>query len=157
MPHSGSRPSEPSPPGLVLSAPGGEPLPEGALRRALLRVLEGAGIREGELSVTFLADAPIRALNRDWLDHDWVPDVLAFELESPLLGDIYVGYGQAERQAREHGIPLEEELVRLAVHGALHLVGHDHPDDPEGRAASEQYRLQEALVREVMGERGETG
>lgn len=144
-----------SPLEIVLSAPGGEPLPEARLRRALQRVLEGAGVQEGELSVTFLADAPIQALNRSWLDHDWVPDVLAFELAPPLLGDVYVGYEQAGRQAREHGIPLEEELVRLAVHGTLHLLGHDHPDPPEARAASEQYRLQERVVREVMAEGGE--
>jgi len=136
---------------IVLSAPGEEPLPEGPLRRALETVLAGEGVESGELSVTFLADEAIRALNVRYLEHDWVPDVLSFELAPPMLGDVYVGYEQARRQATEHGVPLDEELVRLAVHGTLHLLGHDHPDDPAGREASELYRVQEAVVREVFG------
>jgi probable rRNA maturation factor len=138
---------------VTLNAPGGDALPEARLRTALDRVLGGAtGLRaEGELSVTFLADAPIRELNLRWLGHDWVPDVLSFPLDAPLLGDVYVGIEQARRQAAEHGVPVDEELVRLAVHGTLHLLGHDHPDDAEGRAGAEMTRLQEAVVREVFG------
>jgi probable rRNA maturation factor len=136
---------------VVLSAPGGEPLPDAALRQALQSVLAGEGVESGELSVTLLADEPIRALNVRYLEHDWVPDVLSFELAPPMLGDVYVGYEQARRQATEHGVPLDEELVRLAVHGTLHLLGYDHPEDPEGRDASELYRIQEAVVREVFG------
>jgi probable rRNA maturation factor len=135
---------------LLLSAPGGEPLPEARLQEALARVLALGEIHEGELSVTFLGDEAIRELNRSWLDHDWVPDVLSFPLAPPLLGDVYVGWEQALRQAREHGISHEEELVRLAVHGTLHLLGHDHPDDAEGRAAAEMTRLQERVVRQVF-------
>jgi probable rRNA maturation factor len=136
---------------IVLSAPGEEPLPEASLRGALEAVLAGEGVDSGELSVTFLADEPIRALNVRYLAHDWVPDVLSFELAPPMLGDVCVGYEQARRQAIEHGVPLDEELVRLAVHGTLHLLGHDHPDDPAGREASEFYRVQEAVVREAFG------
>jgi len=136
---------------IALAAPGGEPLPEAELLRALGFLLHREGVTSGELSVTFLADDPIRALNRRYLDHDWVPDVLSFAMEAPLLGDVYVGIQQAQRQAGEHGVPVNEELVRLAVHGTLHLLGYDHPDEAEGRLASDQYRVQEALVREVFG------
>lgn len=135
---------------IVLAAPGGESLPEALLHRALALLLEREGVTSGELSVTFLADDPIRELNRRYLDHDWVPDVLAFELEAPLLGDVYVGIEQARRQAAEHAVPLDEELVRLAVHGTLHLLGYDHPEELEGRQGSEQTRIQETLVREVF-------
>jgi ssRNA-specific RNase YbeY (16S rRNA maturation enzyme) len=48
-------------------------------------------------------------------------------------------------------VSLEEEWVRLVVHGTLHVLGMDHPDDPEERDSSPMYRRQEALVREVMG------
>jgi probable rRNA maturation factor len=135
---------------IVLAAPGGESLPEALLHRALALLLEREGVTSGELSVTFLVDDPIRELNRRYLDHDWVPDVLAFELQLPLLGDVYVGIEQARRQAAEHAVPLDEELVRLAVHGTLHLLGYDHPEEVEGRQGSEQTRIQETLVREVF-------
>ena len=65
------------------------------------------------------------------------------------VGDVYVGIEQAGRQAAEHGVPLDEELVRLAVHGTPHVVGHDHPEGPE-RLESPMFVLQERLVRDVM-------
>ncbi len=119
------------------------------MRLALVR--EGVG--EGEMSITFLGDEAIRELNRDYLDHDWIPDVLSFALhdegEAP-HGDIYVGFEQARRQARREGVSQEEELVRLVLHGLLHVLGHDHPEAPEERKDSRLYRLQEELVQAVF-------
>lgn len=142
---------------LHLNVPSGRDLPltrvEAGVRivfhRTRGKTIEG---EDGdELSITFLEDGPIRNLNRDYLGHDWVPDVLSFTFpEPPPLGDIYVGVDQAARQAKDEGVPFEEELVRLAVHGTLHVLGYEHPEDPGERAASEQYRIQEAVVRKVM-------
>ncbi len=142
------------PASVYLSAPGGRAVPEGLLVRGALATLEAEGVGEAELSLTLLPDGPMRELNRRWLDHDWVADVLAFDLEGPgptLVGDIYVGVSQAGRQARENGVATEEELLRLVVHGTLHLLGHDHPEAAAGRAGSELFRRQEALVRRVLG------
>ena len=139
---------------VYLSAPGGRAVPEELLVRGALAALEAEGVGEAELSLTLLPDGPMRELNRRWLDHDWVADVLAFGLDGPgpaLVGDIYVGVSQAGRQARENGVATEEELLRLVVHGTLHLLGHDHPEGAAGRAGSELFRRQEALVRSVLG------
>jgi probable rRNA maturation factor len=138
---------------VMLNAPDGGVLPEAVLREAVGRVMERASVPPDrtELSITFLADGPIRELNLRWLGHDWIPDVLSFPLGPPFLGDVYVGIEQAHRQAGEHGVPVDEELVRLAVHGTLHLLGHDHPDDARGRAEAEMTRIQERVVREVFG------
>jgi probable rRNA maturation factor len=112
--------------------------------------LEEAGVRVAEVSVALLDDEGIRALNRTYLDHDRPTDVLAFSLgDEETLGDVYVGFEQARIQAAEHAVPLDEELVRLAIHGTLHVVGHDHPDGPE-RVRSPMFALQERLVREVF-------
>lgn len=126
------------------------------LERAVRTTVAGEGIQEGEFSIAFLADGPILELNRKWLGHDWVPDVLAFALhdsgESP-IADIYVGFEQAERQAREHGVALEEELVRLCIHGTLHVLGYDHGEHGDGTETmveGDLFERQESLVREVM-------
>lgn len=137
---------------LHLNAPDGHPIPEDALRRGLALLLREEGATRGELSVTFLPDGPMRELNRRYLEHDRVTDVIAFALHGPgepLLGDVYVGVEEAARQAAEHGVDRDEELVRLAVHGALHVLGYDHPGDPAGREESEQYRRQEEVLRRV--------
>ncbi len=53
------------------------------------------------------------------------------EDEPPPLGDIVISVPQAARQAEQQGVPLCRELALLLVHGALHLLGHDHYDDGE--------------------------
>lgn len=107
---------------------------------------------EGEVSVTLVDDAEIASLNLRYLDREGSTDVIAFTLQAegePLLGDIYIGYEQALRQATEEGVPIDEELARLAIHGFLHVVGWDHPSGDE-RASSRMFLRQEALLRTVL-------
>ncbi len=128
------------------------PLPLKLLKTGVREVLRAEGVSGGELSVTFLADEEMRVLNRDYLERDHPTDVIAFALQQPgesLLGDVYVGFEQARRQAAELGIGLDEELVRLAIHGVLHVLGHDHPEGPE-REASPMYLRQEELLRRIL-------
>lgn len=123
------------------------PLPAAAVRRAVAAVLRGER-RRAEISVTFLGRDAMRALNRDYLAHDRPTDVIAFALPAPggaLAGDVYVCRWVAERNARRHGVPLREELLRLVVHGTLHVLGHDHPEG-EARLRSPMWRRQERYV-----------
>ena len=124
------------------------------LERAIRHTLEDERRADAEISLALLADAEMRDLNLRYLGKDMPTDVLAFSLGDgdDVLGDVYVGLDQATRQAAELGIPLEEELVRLAVHGTLHVLGHDHPEGLE-REQSPMFRAQERLVRELRAER----
>jgi len=115
-----------------------------------MRVLEDDG-RQTELSVTLVSDEAITGLNRQYLGRDRTTDVIAFSLgedEAP-LGDVYVCMDQARRQAADEGVSLQEELVRLLIHGALHVLGHDHPEGPD-RMQSPMFVLQERIVVEVL-------
>lgn len=112
--------------------------------------LEQAG--PAEVSVAFVADPEIARLNQEYLSHTGPTDVISFALSrpgDPVVGDVYVGVDQAARQAVELGVPLPEELVRLAVHGTLHVLGYEHPEG-EGREDSEMYVRQEALLAEIL-------
>lgn len=142
---------------LHVNAPHLPPSLRRLLGRAARVALRDQGVTGGEVSLTVLDDGAIRTLNHRYLGRDSVTDVIAFRLDPPpgspgegaLLGDVYLGGEQAARQAAERRIGLPEELVRLAVHGVLHLVGHDHPEGA-GREESPMFRLQEALVSRVM-------
>ncbi|HSG47691.1 MAG TPA: rRNA maturation RNase YbeY [Longimicrobiales bacterium] len=141
----------------VLVDTGGRPDLAPHLEAAVRAVLSRHDVHDGEISVALLDDGDIRALNRDHLGHDYPTDVLSFALweeGEPVVGDIYLGYDQALRQAGEEGIPPREELLRLAVHGTLHVLGYDHPDAPAERAASEMYREQEAILAELLASPG---
>ena len=115
-------------------------------------VLRSRGVEEAEVSVALLSDAAIAAMNRDYLGHEGPTDAITFTLnepDEPPLGDIYLGAAQAERQAAEFGATAAEEILRLAMHGTLHVLGFEHPEGPE-RTESEMFRLQEEALRAFL-------
>jgi rRNA maturation RNase YbeY len=113
-------------------------------------VLEAAGEPGAELSVALVDDAEIATLNEQYRDKEGPTDVLSFSLlegdhverRGGMLGDVVIAVPVADRQARELGHDLDEELLRLLIHGALHLLGFDHEED-------EEARVMEAREREV--------
>lgn len=122
--------------------------PAALVRRAVRTVLAGEG-REAFVAVTFLGKRRMQQLNRDYKHHDRPTDVISFTLPQPdgsIAGDIYLCRPVAAREAHRRGLPLREEIVRLVVHGTLHVLGHDHPEDG-GREASAMWRRQEHYVR----------
>jgi probable rRNA maturation factor len=110
------------------------------------------------LGLSLVGDGEIAALNNDWRQQQGPTDVLAFAAQEaglddlpplaipgPLeLGDIVISVETAARQAAQHGHNLEEELLFLASHGLLHLLGWDHPN--EAKLAAMLAR-QEELVK----------
>src|SRR5215208_5227965 len=81
----------------------------------------------GTMTVAIVADARVRALNRQFRKKDKPTDVLSFPAdERGYLGDVVIASGVAARQARAAGHPLSTELRVLALHGLLHLLGYDH-------------------------------
>lgn len=122
------------------------------LERAVILTLRHAGHDDATVSVTLLGDDAITELNRQYLDHEGPTDVIAFALHGngePPLGDVYVGVEQARRQADALGVPAGHELARLAIHGTLHVLGHEHPEGDE-RETSPMWLLQEQLLATVL-------
>ena len=124
------------------------PLPATFVRRVVETVLRGERRLGALISITFLGRDAMRRLNADHKGHDRPTDVLSFALADPsgrIVGDVYVCPWVAAREARSRGIGLRQELIRLVVHGTLHALGRDHPED-EGRTASPMWRRQERYV-----------
>lgn len=117
------------------------------VRRIVTAVLDGEGAGETLVTVTFLSSAKMRALNRNSFGEDRATDVIGFALphQQILVGDVYVCPGTARRAARLLNVPVREELMRLVVHGTLHVLGYDHPSGDD-RLDSCMWRLQERYV-----------
>lgn len=126
-----------------------------ALEEAVRHTVERAGGQVVEISVALLGDDDIQELNHRFLGRDRPTDVIAFTLgEDPeRVGDVYVGVDQARRQAAELGVPVDQELLRLAVHGTLHVLGQDHPEG-EDRYDSPMFVLQEEIVADLTADGG---
>lgn len=128
------------------------PVDAARVEAAVRHVLRAEGVDVAEISVALVGDGEIAQLNEEYLDHEGPTDVISFELHErgePPLGDIYVGVDQAARQAAGYGAPADEEVLRLAVHGTLHVLGYVHPEG-EDRADSPMFARQEALLREFL-------
>lgn len=122
---------------------------EALVHRAVMATLRHLRVGHASFSVTLMDDAGITRMNYRYLQHNRVTDVISFplwEIDEPPVGDIYIGYEQAQRQAKEAGVELEQEIARLAIHGTLHVLGHDHPED-DSRTTSTMWQLQETILR----------
>jgi probable rRNA maturation factor len=126
------------------------------LRRFVGRLAEAlpAGDR-GSLAVCLVGDRAMRAANRRHRGKDATTDVLSFPAgEGPdpegsgHLGDILISVPRAALQAREAGHALDREVRVLALHGYLHLLGHDHERDD-----GTMMRLQRRLVGRLLPRR----
>ena len=86
------------------------------------------------VTIAFVSDAAMRALNRRWRQKRGTTDVLSFPagddaFEKSNLGDVVISVEQAARQAKANGLSLEREIAQLILHGLLHLCGYDHATD----------------------------
>lgn len=112
-------------------------------RRAVEAALTHEGARARIVSVLLTDDTEMQRLNRQYRGIDKTTDVLSFPSGDDWLGDIVISLPQCERQAAAQGVPVRQELSRLAIHGTLHLLGRDHRTPAELRAMEE---LTEAIL-----------
>lgn len=109
------------------------------------------GRARGEVSVVVLPRAKMRAMNREYLGHDYDTDVISFRHDriagmpagDAPYGDVYLSAWMARRQAAELGHSVLREALTLAAHGALHLAGHD---DRSAGDKARMFRAQDRIL-----------
>jgi len=124
----------------------------------LAGVLEHIGERlfprsDRSVAVVFVGGRRMRQINRRFLGHDYVTDVMSFDYgdsggplpERELTAEVCVCPERVCSQAERHGIDAGEELLRVMVHGLLHLAGYD---DGSPRERRRMFRVQERFVAE---------
>jgi probable rRNA maturation factor len=134
------------------------------LETALRCIIEALKIPDGDIEVTCLDSDEIKELNRTYRGIDSTTNVLSFpqytwsqpetpatplpqaDIDSPplLLGEVILSPSQIHRDAEESGINFFQELIRISIHGILHLFGYDHCLDPEAEIM--EQREAEAFV-----------
>ena len=128
-----------------------QPFPAELLENAARATLDLSGAPDGDLSIVLVEEAHIQALNRDFLAHDAVTDVLSFpsdesdpETGRRYLGDVVIAQARADEQAHARGHSTEAEMQLLVIHGILHLLGHDHAgvDEKERMWAAQAQALE---------------
>jgi probable rRNA maturation factor len=104
-----------------------------------------------DFSVAFISDRRMKQLNDLFRGKNSTTDVLSFhhepdqfDIDTNNLGDIVISVEQADRQAKENGLTLENEIKQLILHGLLHLCGYDHETD-NGQMNARELELREQL------------
>src|SRR5256885_11552689 len=121
-------------------------------RKFTERTLAAIRSESRDVTIVFVNDSAIRKLNKQFRDKDRVTDVLSFPTEpeqfenQSSLGEIVIAIDRAAAQAKENGLPLQNEIEQLILHGLLHLCGYDHETDN-----GEMNRLELKLRKKLGG------
>lgn len=113
------------------------------------------GCTDCELSILLTDDREIHKLNLAYRGKDKPTDVLSFPLDEDaarvqgMLGDVVISLPTAKRQARALKVSPREELLRLLVHGTLHLLGYDHENVP-ARTAARMRKTEERMLSALL-------
>jgi len=129
------------------------PLAGERVRDIAAAVLRAERVREALVSIALVSSREMARLNRRHLGHAGPTDVISFAFRAnggeaspmPIVGDIYIAPDVARENAARFRRGVREELARLVVHGTLHVLGYDHPEDAS-RTTSPMWRRQERLL-----------
>ncbi|MEO8325334.1 MAG: rRNA maturation RNase YbeY [Nitrospirota bacterium] len=123
------------------------------VRRLTQAVLQQAGYPSANLSLTFVGKTRMQKLNRTYRERDYATDVLAFPMQDVLqsslafVGDVVICIPVALAQASRFDNTPDEEILRLLIHGTLHLLGYDH--ETTEREAKRMKRKEHMIFRRL--------
>jgi rRNA maturation RNase YbeY len=123
---------------------------EADLNSWISSVIKAESFTEGEISFIFCDDQYLLKLNREFLDHDTLTDIISFDnsIGKILHGDIYISVDRARENANEFGVSFMNEIQRLMVHGILHYCGYKDrkPDDAAIMREKEDFYLERLIA-----------
>lgn len=107
------------------------PLSEEFFREWICVILNHEKGHAGVLNFIFCTDDYLMQLNKDYLEHDTLTDVITFNYNDQyegISGDIFISIERVKYNAHKYSVSFLDELSRVIVHGVLHLLGYDDHD-----------------------------
>lgn len=109
------------------------------------RVAASYGRKVGDVAYIFCDDEEILRVNRQYLQHDYYTDIITFDYDEDdvISGDLFISLDTVRTNAEQLGLPYEQELNRVIIHGILHLCGINDkgPGEREVMEAAENKAL----------------
>ena len=120
-------------------------LDEHKVSRWIRAVAAYYGFSVGNINYIFCSDERELEVNRQFLGHDYYTDVITFDYSTPstLSGDIFISLDTVRSNAEIVGTSFENELLRILIHGVLHLTGQGDktPETKAQMTAKEEHAL----------------
>lgn len=106
------------------------------LKTNLVKVISGEGKITGDLNVILTNDRELIRINRTFLNHDYFTDVISFDYSEgdTVNGEIYISIDTVKVNAYNYNVSFRDELIRVMIHGILHLTGQNDKTAKERRA-----------------------
>lgn len=103
-------------------------------------VAEEYGCKIGEIAYIFCSDPRLLEVNKQYLGHDYFTDIITFDYSEgeKIAGDIFISVDTVANNAKEYGVTFDNELMRVMIHGVLHLTGQGDKTDKEFREMKEK-------------------
>ncbi len=117
----------------------------GKIKTFLAGVIRKENKMPGDLVFIFTGDETIRKINKEFLGHNRYTDVISFDYSGGMVinGEIYIGINTVVKSAAEFKVSLKEEVLRVMIHGILHLLGYK---DEERGEKERMHAVQEDLL-----------
>ncbi len=123
-----------------------------AIHKIVNAILKKLNLRLASLEINFLDENLMRDINKKYLNHDYNTDIITFTYSKEkviLEGEIFISVDDARANARRYKVLLENEILRLIVHGILHMIGYDDVEAAERKIMKQK---ENALVRELWND-----
>ena len=119
------------------------------------RTAKAEGHRTGDITVVFCSDTALLEINRRYLSHDYYTDIITFDYTDTekkiISGDLMISIDTVRANAQTFGVPFENELARVIIHGVLHLLGYGDKT-PEEEAHMHALEDKYLAIREAHDE-----
>ena len=111
-------------------------------REIVTEIITNENRTSGDLSFIITNDERLKEINIEFLEHDYYTDVITFNYNEKdvINGEIYISLDRIKENALNYNVSLEAELLRVLIHGVLHLVGYDDTDEEK---KSEMRRMED--------------
>ena len=103
------------------------------VRQWITETIQAEGFKLKELTYVFCSDTYLLQINRQYLDHDTYTDIITFdnsEIANTIVGDIFISIDRIRENAIKFSTTEADELHRVIIHGALHLLGYTDKSAP---------------------------
>jgi len=123
------------------------------IKNWIVQVIRSEEKEPGDLSFIFASDKYIKEINKEFLNHNYNTDVIAFDYKkgNVINGEIYLGINKIRKNAVQYKNTILNEVLRVMVHGVLHIIGYDDKTEIEKKKMKKMEDIYLEIFKEKDG------
>lgn len=96
------------------------------IKRWIQQTVASESKKTGDINIIFCSDEYLLEVNKQYLNHDYYTDIITFNYNTDKInGDLFISLDRVADNANQNNVPRETELLRVIIHGVLHLLGYN--------------------------------